>query len=276
MLDQATETQLAALGIDVAGLTAAIKSTEATPFTLAIKPEAVKTLFPTHSFLSEDELNGLKGRTKNETLTQATELGIKAIKEAAGVTFEGKDPAKFIEALTAHLKIPVDSKLTEKENEILTIKQTYAAEKLRADTLEAKFNDIDAVSSFSKLLPEDFMKAIPAKVYRATLADSGIEVKDYEGKQAVYVNGQVQKDKELNLIDAKTFISAHAKENGFTQVAAATAAPAKPTTFDTTKTGQTTKFDHNTAYQTALKAGEGKWNEKAQATYTELMTSAGK
>lgn len=268
-------------GVDLDALVAAVNAPEEKDFSFEVKPEVVKANFPTYSFLDEAELNGLKGRTKDEVLKQAEEIGIKAIKEKAGVTFDGKDPGKFLEALTAHLKIPVDDKLKEKDKDILTLQETLKQEKEARSAFESRIKDRDELDNFSKLLPVNKTKVLRDAEIRSRYKEDGYTLGEYDDngakKPALFKNGEVVKDKELKLVDPKAHVSEWMKSQNLLEAEQQQAANTRRT-FDTNTNSNNTqsKFNHDAAYETAMNAGGGKWNEKAQATYTEMLVAAGK
>jgi len=277
MLPKDTNELLKKWGIDVEALVAAHSAPEEKPFTFTVTADTIKANFPEHTFLDEAGLNGLKGRLRNDVLSQAEEIGIKALKEKAGITFEGKDPAKFIEALTTHLKLPVDGKLQEKDRDIATLKETLEAEKLAHQTTAKQYKDRQDLDEFSKLLPANKTKILRDAEIRSRMAEDGYTVGEYEDNgnkiKALFKNGEVVKDKELKLVDPKSHISEWMKTSNLLEAEA----PGKDRrqTFDVSGTGGgTSTFDHESAYEKALQAGGGKWNEKAQAVYTDLQVAA--
>lgn len=287
-LDAASKEILKKLGIDPAKLADIIAAPTEMPLTMkgvvdgkeadvpfSLTPSTIRNNTPSgHYFYNEEELNGLKGRVGDDKLKQAEELGIKALKEKAGLTFEGKDPGKFLEELGKHLKVPVDAKLTEKERDIQTLREAVLAEKTKYTELETKWKDREELDAFSKLLPANKTKILRDNEIRARLMEEGYKLGEHEGKPALFKNGEPYKDAEAKLVDPKAFIPEWMKTNGLIEVEQA--ADTKRKTFDTkTRTGQDdNKFDHATAYEAALAAGGGKWNEVAQARYTEAMAAA--
>lgn len=273
-----TKDLLSKWGIDVDALVAAHTAAEEKDFSFSVTADTIKANFPDHSFMSTDDLNGLKGRVKSETLTQAEEIGIKALKEKAGLQFEGKDPAKFLEALGAHLKLPVDGKLQEKEKDIETLKGSIKEWKTKFEGLETQVRERAAIDSFAKMLPANKTKLLRDSEIMNRFKEDGYSIGEYDDNgnkvTALFKNGEVQKDKELKLIDPKGHIGEWMKSGGLleSEQAAGGGGPQRRT-FDTgvTNTGGKSSFDHSSAYEKAIQAGGGVWNEKAQAAYTEMM-----
>lgn len=277
-LKQATKDALKKWGINADDLVKAANETDEKDFAFEIKDDLVKTNFPDHSFLSTDDLNGLKGRVKNETLQQATELGIKAIKDKAGLTFEGKDPDKFLEELGKHLKLPVDDKIREKDRDIATLQRTLSEEKEKYTNLEKTYKDRQDLDNFAKLLPANKTKILRDSEIRSRYGEEGYTLGEYDDngakKPAVFKNGEVMKDKELKLIDPKAHLGEWMKTNGLIDTAGSGKPPRQSFDTEPGKGGTTGDFDSAGAYKKALDANGGKWNERAQAMYTEAMVGA--
>ena len=194
MLSAEDKAQYAAFGIDTDALAAAISNTAVVPMPYTPKSGEIKVGATTYHLYDTDGHNGLLGRVKNETLSQATELGIKALKTAAGVEFEGKDPAKFVEALTAKLKIPVDERLKEKERDIATMTDNWNTEKKNREAIEARLKDREETDRDISFFPENRVKIVKDSTLRAELKAQGITFGEHDGKPAVFVNGEVKKN----------------------------------------------------------------------------------
>ena len=269
-LDTASKALLQSIGIDPEALSAAVTATAETPFTFTPKGGEVKIGDNTFHIYDSAGHEGLKGRVKAEVLTQAEEIGIKAIKKAANIEFEGKDPHKLIEAIEAKLKLPVDDKLKEKDRDILQLKTNWETEKAARERAEALYKDREELDRDISFFPDNRIKSVKDKTLRMELKDEGITFGEHEGKPAVFVNGEVKKNADLSLVDPKAFTGEFFKTKGWI---VEDAPPAKKGTFDTkTPNNNPTKpaFNHDTTYQSLINK-HGSFNEKAQAEYTAAM-----
>jgi len=275
-LDTASKTLLQSFGIDPEALSAAVTATAETPFTFTPKGGEVKIGDNTFHIYDTAGHEGLKGRVKQEVLTQAEEIGIKAIKKAANIEFEGKDPLKLIEAIEAKLKLPVDDKLKEKDRDILQLKTNWETEKAAREKAELLYKDREELDRDISFFPDNRIKSVKDKTLRMELKDEGITFGEHEGKPAVFVNGEVKKNADLSLVDPKTFTGEFFKTKGW--IVEETPQGKQKSTFDTkTPNNNTSKpaFNHDTTYASVV-AKYGSFNDKAQAEYTiAQLESAG-
>lgn len=276
MLDTASKKTLTDLGFDVDKLTAAISATDEQAYAFVPKTGEI-TIGGAKLHIYDDEgHNGLKGRVKTETLTQATELGVKSVAKQFGVDYTGNDPAKLQEAVIAKLNIPIDDKVKEKDRDIATMTKNWNDEKAAREQAEAKWKDREEFDRDVTYFPENRIKTVKDKTLRMELMEDGIKIGDFEGKPAVYVNGEVQKNADITLVDPKTFISEHFKTKGWMQPEATTTPPKR--TFDTKGKPIDTaapKFNHDTTYAQLIEK-YGSFNDKARAEYTQAMLDVNK
>lgn len=273
-LDAATKAQLQSFGIDPEALSKAVLATGEQPYKFTPKAGEIKVGESTYHIYDSEGHEGLKGRVKSDVLGQATEIGIKELKKIAQLEFEGKDPAKFIEALGKKLNVPIDEKLKEKDKDILTMTENWNKEKQARESAETKYKEREALDRDISFYPDNRIKSFKDKTLRMELMDEGITVGDYEGKQAVFENGVVKKNPDLTLADPKTYFADHFKTKGWIAEAAA-GQTAPKTTFDVTgANGQPKpKFDHGSTYDSLMQK-HGGWTDKAQAEYTQAQLAS--
>lgn len=271
-LDAASIKQLTDLGIDVPALSAAIADPAEKPYALVLKTGEITVGGAKVHIYDEAGHNGLKGRVKDEVLTQATELGVKAVAKQFGVDYTGNDPIKLQEAVEKKLNLPVDDKIKEKDRDIATMTQNWNNEKAARELAEAKYKDREELDRDISFFPENRIKSVKEKTLRMELKEDGITYGEHEGKPAVFVNGEVKKNADLTLLDPKTFTAEHFKTKGWiAEPSAAPGAPAKRTLDTKGNPGeQSPKFDHQSTYDNVIKKYGG-WNDKAQAEYTQAQ-----
>ena len=284
-LDAASKAMLQHFGIDPEALTKAITTTGEQSFKFTPKSGEIKVGDTTYHLYDNDGHEGLKGRVKSEVLTQAEEIGIKAIKKAANLEFEGKDPAKFIEALSAKLNISTDEKVKEKERDIITMRTNWETEKKQREEIAARLKDREDFDRDLQYFPDNRIKTVKDKTLRLELKEDGITFGEHEAEingvkqmvPAVFKNGVVQKNADLSLIEPKVFASEHFKAKGWIVDAQNTNNnnTKTRTTFDTNNNNKNSKpkFDHQTTYD-GLMQKYGGWTDKAQAEYTQSMVVA--
>ncbi len=279
-LDTASKKALTDMGFDVAKLETAITTAGDQPFAFTPKMGEIKVGESTYHVFDTAGMDGFKGRLKNEVLAQSTELGVKAVAAAFDVDYKGNDPLKLKEAAIAKLNIPIDDKIKEKDRDILSLKTNWDKDKTRADLAEKSLNDYKETERDISYFPADTIKSVKAKTLRMELKEEGITYGDHEGKPAVFVNGEVQKNADLTIVDPKVFNATKFKEKGWIAEAAAAAAPVKKT-FDASGKeiggqGTAVKFDHKSAHEQALAESGGKYDDKYQSVYTSLQLAAAK
>lgn len=274
-LDQASKKSLTDLGIDVDALTTAITATGEQAYKMVPKTGEIKIGDSTYHVYDTAGHDGLKGRVKTEVLTQATELGVKAVAAAFDVDYKGNDPVKLKAAVEAKLNIPVDEKVKEKDKDIATMTKNWNDEKAKREGIEARLKDREETDRDISYFPEDAIKSVKAKTLRMELKEEGITYGEHEGKPAVFVNGEVQKNPDLTLVDPKKFTAEKFKTKGWIAEPATPPTPGKKTFDINGKPGeQTAKFDAKSAHEQAFKASGGKYDEKYQAVYTEAQLAA--
>lgn len=105
----------------VEDITAAIADTKEVDLTL---DETLVVLTPAEKASLETQM---KDTGKGEHIKAGKEIAIKELKEATGIEFAGKDPAKFIseykDKVLAEAKLPVETKVTELNTQIALLKE---------------------------------------------------------------------------------------------------------------------------------------------------------
>jgi hypothetical protein len=262
---------------------AAIAKPETVAMPFVPKPGEIKIGDATFHVYDTSGHDGLKGRVKQEVLTQATELGVKAVAAAFEVDYKGNDPVKLKEAVVAKLNIPIADQIKEKERDIATMTDNWNKAKAEREAIAARLKDREDTDRDVSFFPENRIKSVKDKTLRNELKDDGITIGEHETeiggakvmRPAVFVNGVPQKAADLSLVDPKVFISEHFKNKGWIAEPAAAAAPGKKQSFDTASGGAQGKsaFDDKGTYERILAANGGAWTEKANAEYTNAIVN---
>lgn len=273
MINTTDRAAYTAIGIDIDAVIAAHTNTAEVALPLVLKPGEIKVGTNTYHVYDTAGHDGLKGRVKAETLTQATELGVKAVAAAFDVDYKGNDPKKLQEAVIAKLNLPLDDKIKEKDRDIATMTANWNKEKADKEAISARLKDREDTDRDVSYFPENRIKSVKDKTLRLELKEDGITIGDHEGKPAVFVNGEVKKNEDLTLTDPKTFIGEHFKTKGWI-TEAAPVVPAKKGSFDVTGNNpQKGAFDYNATYASVV-AKHGSFNGAAQAELTNAQLAA--
>ncbi len=271
MINAADRAAYAAIGVDIDAVIAAHTNAAEVPLPLVLKSGEIKVGTNTYHVYDTAGHDGLKGRVKAETLTQATELGVKAVAAAFGVDYKGNDPLKLKEAVVTHLNIPLDDKIKEKDRDIATMTANWNKEKADREAIALRLKDREDTDRDVSYFPENRIKSVKDKTLRLELKEDGITIGEHEGKPAVFVNGEVEKNTDLTLKDPKVFIAEHFKTKGWIAEPAAPPAPPKKGSFDVIgKGGQQSTFNHDATYAGVV-AKHGSFNAAAQAEYTNAQ-----
>ncbi len=273
MLDAASKKALTDLGFDVDALSTAITSTAETPYKITLKTGEIKLSdTATIHVYDTDSHNAMKGRVKDETIKQATELGVKAVATAFDVDYKGNDPVKLKEAVVAKLNIPVDERIKEKDRDIATMTANWNKEKTDREAIALRLKDREETDRDIAYFPDNRIKSVKDKTLRMELKDEGITFGEHEGKPAVYVNGEVKKNADLTLVDPKAFTAEHFKTKGWIQEAQQQQQTTKRSLdVRTGNKGDKPDFDAEGTRVAINDKYGGKWTPKAQAEYTQAM-----
>ncbi|TAN17227.1 MAG: hypothetical protein EPN37_07170 [Chitinophagaceae bacterium] len=199
------------LKINPATLEAAVASDKETEIEL---PKDVK-LLSDKDLESRDK--NVKSTGYNEGVKAGQEIMIKDLKQAHGLTFEGKDSNKFVEALVAKTlsdaKLQPNEQLKEKDNIIANLQKSVQAltaekEQIQKQHKETLLNDnlIKHVPTLAVgLEPDEVILSMKSKGYMFEIDDAGALVTKH--------NGQVVRDATTqNAVEVKDVISGYVKE----------------------------------------------------------------
>lgn len=199
------------LKINPATLEAAVASDKETEIEL---PRDVK-LLSDKDLESRDK--NVKSTGYNEGVRAGQEIMIKDLKQAHGLTFEGKDSNKFVEALVAKTlsdaKLQPNEQLKEKDGIIANLQksvQTLTTEKeqIQKQHKETLLNDnlIKHVPTLAVgLEPDEVILSMKSKGYTFEIDDAGALITKY--------NGQIVRDATTqNAVEVKDVISGYVKE----------------------------------------------------------------
>jgi hypothetical protein len=194
MLKATTIAAMAALlKIKPEDLTEAIKKTEEVDLPIE---EGLQTFTPTE--LSTRDTT-IKDTGKNEHIKAGKEIAIKELKQAAGVEFEGKDPAKFVTEFRTHVikeaKIPEAEKVTELTTQVTTLKQTLAQKEAEVAQAATRVTEAQREAKILASLPAERNPAFSDSDY-LLLIKNKIQVDTVDGKEVFKgPDGQILRDK---------------------------------------------------------------------------------
>jgi hypothetical protein len=176
-------------------------------------------------FVTDEDLEGLKEKVKNEAKTEGQTIGydfaMKDLKKDFGLEIEGKDREKIAKALKekimADAKIEPSKKINELESSISNLREKYEADKSQweAETgnYKNKLKDISIMSELQKNTPET--KGLKPNQF-ALLARSEFDFDfDDNGVLVAKKNGEVLKDKMERPLPVKDVLTDFATQNGW-------------------------------------------------------------
>lgn len=152
---------------------------------------------------SKEELETRDKSTKSSSIQAGIEIGVKALKEQVGLTYEGegsKDPKKFVEEfqkkVLADANVNVDEKVGDRDKTITklreTIKTMESEQEKNAHTAKSAKQDYDLLTWTHDLKPEN----LEDKEW-VTLLKMNNELVEDNGGLFVKRNGEIVKDQKL-------------------------------------------------------------------------------
>lgn len=154
-------------------------------------------------FFSKEELATRDQSTKSTNIQAGIEIGVKALKEQVGLTYEGegsKDPKKFVEEfqkkVLADANVNVDEKVGDRDKTITklreTIKTMESQQAENAQVAKTARQDYDLLTWTHDLKPEN----LEDKEW-VTLLKMNNELVEDNGGLFVKRNGEIVKDQKL-------------------------------------------------------------------------------
>jgi hypothetical protein len=210
MLKKDTLVKMASLlKIDAATFEAAY--TDAAEVEIAI-PDALH-------ILTADELSARDVATKktgySEGSTASIEMFIKDQKKTLGLEFEGKDPNKLIEALSAKVladaKLEPSAALKEKDSMIAGLRANLATIEAEKATLASTASKIRLDSTILRAIPQNLNGIEPEEVL-AAMRLKGFNFEEKDGVVVASKDGVTVADIALKPLPVSDVISGYAKE----------------------------------------------------------------
>lgn len=205
---------------------AGILKMDAAEFEAALNDAAEKDItLPTVEVFTAQELATRDTSVKKTALaeggTAAIEMFIKDKKKELGLEFEGKDPAKLLEAYQA--KVLADAKLVPDE---ALRKKDEIIQGLRTNIQKLETEKTDALGQISKVKQEVALKAsIPANLsgvepdeVLASMRLKGYDFVEEDGKMIVKKDGVAVADKSLQPLPIAEVIKGYATERKWLSV----------------------------------------------------------
>jgi hypothetical protein len=158
-----------------------------------------------------DEFTTATANLKNEGIKIGKEIGIKELKEKAGLDFEGKDPEKFITEFKASVQkesnISVDDKVKDRDKTINELKAALKKEQdEKTDALKTKDQIVNDTNLLRKL-PKDRDDRFEDDHW-LNVVKSELQVSIEDGKEIVKDRqGNVIKDAQFNPVSYETAVS---------------------------------------------------------------------
>lgn len=241
MLKKETITKIASmLKLPEADLTAALTATEEVEVKL---PEGLVVL-TADELSSRDRTTEKKGYDKGAEAS--VEMLIKEQKRDLGLDFEGKDPAKFVEALKA--KVLADAKvepvaaLQEKETIITGLRANL--QKLEAEKNEVLSNvaKIKVESTVARAIPANLIAGVEPDEVLLTMRHKGYEFEEKDGQIVAKKAGEVVADTALRPLPIQDVIKGYVTERGWLDTGAGAGKDGRGGGHSKPSTGVPTKY----------------------------------
>lgn len=189
---------------------------EADKLNAAFEAKQVVTLLGSE-LESRDKANKSTGYSEGKVA--GVEMLIKEHKETLGLQFEGKDPAKFIEALQAKTladaKVTPNAALAEKESVINQLRQNISTLEAEKQRIAQEKENVLLHTSILQHVPNN-LKAVKADEAIALMKANGYDFKR-EGDQLVVTKGGevVKTTTDLKPLPVSEVVTSYAKERGW-------------------------------------------------------------
>jgi len=200
------------LGLNQADVDAAVAATEEKDLVI---PDGL-TVLSTADLATRDKAKYEAGGTAK------LEMFIKEQKQTLGLEFEGKDPAKFIEALSAKVlseagKEP-DAASKEKDGKIKKLEKLVVDKQQEMDTLNSKFETASLNSEIMKAVPANLREGMDAEEVVALMKTKGYEFAKKDGKIVAMKHGEVLEDNKAQPVGISDVIKNYATERNWLDV----------------------------------------------------------
>lgn len=155
-----------------------------------------------------DEFTTATANLKNEGIKIGKEIGIKELKEKAGLDYEGKDPDKFITEFKAYVQkesnISVDDKVKDRDKTINELKAALKKEQDEKAEAIGKATAIRKDADLLRILPKDRDDRFGDEHW-LTVVKSELQFLEEDGKPIVKDRqGNVIKDGQFNAVSYET------------------------------------------------------------------------
>ena len=199
---------------------AAILKMDATEFEAALNDAAEKDItLPEVTAFTATELStrdsAIKKTERAEATTAALEMFIKDQKKTLGIEFEGKDPAKFLEAYQAKVladaKLAPDETVKKKEAEINQLKANIQTLQKEKEDAIGQVGKIKTETTLMSSIPTNLSGVEPQEVI-ASMRMKGYDFVEEDGVMVVKKDGITMADKLLKPLNLKEVIMSYATE----------------------------------------------------------------
>lgn len=199
---------------------AAILKMDATEFEAALNDAAEKDItLPEVTAFTATELStrdsAIKKTERTEATTAALEMFIKDQKKTLGIEFDGKDPAKFLEAFQAKVladaKIVPDEIVKKKEAEIGQLKANIQTLQKEKEEAIGQVGKIKTETTLMGSIPTNLNGVEPQEVL-ASMRLKGYDFVEEDGMMVAKKDGVTIADKLLKPLNLKDVITTYATE----------------------------------------------------------------
>lgn len=201
------------LKLPEADLTAALSATEEVDVNL---PDGLVVL-TADELSSRDRTTEQKGYNKGAEAS--VEMLIKEQKRDLGLDFEGKDPAKFVQALKAKVladaKIEPVAALQEKENVITGLRANLAKLETEKNEAFSSVAKIKVESTVARAIPGNLIAGVEPDEVLLTMRHKGYDFEEKDGVIVAKKSGEVVADTALRPLPIQDVIKGYVTERGW-------------------------------------------------------------
>lgn len=203
----------ATLKLDEAALEAEIQKAEGSD---ELVPDGLLAFTPSE-IESRDKVVDKKAFDRGSETSM--EVFVKTKKRELGLEFEGKDPEKLIEALSAKVlsdaKVTPDKSLAEKDKTIEGLRRNIAALEEEKSNIASTLNTVKRQTTLLKSIPQNLISGVEPEEVLLTMGHKGFEFDEMDGQLVVKKNGQVVADQALRPLPVKDVITGYVKERNW-------------------------------------------------------------
>lgn len=169
-----------------------------------------------------DKKPGVERMLKDDGVKLGKDLQVKYMKEKAGLSYDGKDPDKFLESFKEHVSkeagTSVDEKVKSRDKTIDQLKTALEEEKGKVVSVTTQLKTIQEDQELINLLPKDRDPKFSDKHYVMALR-ADLNFAEEDGKRVVKKNGEIVKNDKFEPLSPADVIANHFKESNWLKAA---------------------------------------------------------